>query len=41
VSESRESIINPDQLEMPFNGDQEPEQVQGSDRTRKRAHKGG
>lgn len=41
VSESRESVINPDQLEMPFNGDQEPEAVQGSDRTKKRARTGG
>ena len=41
VSESRESIINPDQLEMPFNGEQEPEAVQSGDRTKKRARTGG
>ena len=37
VSESRESIINPDQLEMPFNGDEPAGEVDATVRPRKRA----
>jgi hypothetical protein len=41
VTESRESIINPDQLEIPFNGQEPPEMADDIIQPKKRVRRGG